>query len=158
MVLAHVARADLQQPIVESVREKDIQVFTMTCPIAEYSSLLQVAPIISSVQERGDAAVREYTSKFDGVNLDAICVPIDDIPTPSLPPNIEASFDIAYENIYNFHKAQDSGEISVDTMPGVICRQVRILALRLTLSTGQHHGEESRQLLPPMPLLQCTGA
>lgn len=83
-----------------------------------------MAPIIAAVQERGDAAVREFTSKFDQVDLEAVCVPIDDIPMPSLPANIEASFDIAYENIYNFHKAQEVGEVSVDTMPGVTCRQV----------------------------------
>lgn len=88
---------------------------------------MQVAPIITAVQERGDAAVREFTSKFDKVDLEAVCVPIDDIPMPSLPAHIEASFDIAYENIYNFHKAQEADEISVDTMPGVTCRQVRPL-------------------------------
>jgi hypothetical protein len=86
---------------------------------------MQVAPIISAVQERGDAAVREYTSKFDQVDLEAVCVPIEDIPMPSLPAHIEASFDIAYQNIYNFHKAQETSEVSVDTMPGVTCRQVQ---------------------------------
>lgn len=102
---------------------------------------MQVAPIISDVQNRGDSAVREYTSKFDKIDLEAVCVPIDDIPMPSLPANIEASFDIAYENIYNFHKAQEGSEVSVDTMPGVTCRQVsfqaRSRAVAFPVATSQ---------------------
>ncbi len=39
--------------------------------------LLQVAPIVEDVRSRGDEAVREYTAKFDRVQLDAVCVPIE---------------------------------------------------------------------------------
>lgn len=103
-------------------------------------NVIQVAPIIAGVQERGDAAVREFTSKFDSVDLEAVCVPIDDIPMPSLPAIIEASFDIAYENIYNFHKAQmESAEVSVHTMPGVTCRQVRTLLMLCPRQATRNH-------------------
>lgn len=37
----------------------------------------QVAPIVEQVKLRGDAAVREYTTKFDRVELDSVCVRIE---------------------------------------------------------------------------------
>lgn len=37
---------------------------------------LQVAPIVERVRQEGDAAVKEFTSKFDHVQLDVVCVPI----------------------------------------------------------------------------------
>lgn len=37
----------------------------------------QVSPIVENVRANGDAAVREYTAKFDRVNLDSVCVPIE---------------------------------------------------------------------------------
>jgi len=38
---------------------------------------LQVAPIVDDVRIRGDVSVRELTKKFDKVDLDAVCVPIE---------------------------------------------------------------------------------
>lgn len=42
-----------------------------------FSKLHQVEPIVSEVREQGDAAVKRYTSKFDRVELDAVCVRIE---------------------------------------------------------------------------------
>ena len=39
--------------------------------------LAQVAPIVEEVRARGDAAVRDYTAKFDGVELQDVCMPIE---------------------------------------------------------------------------------
>lgn len=38
---------------------------------------MQVSPIVEDVRARGDEAVKEYTAKFDRVQLDAVCVPIE---------------------------------------------------------------------------------
>lgn len=38
---------------------------------------MQVAPIVDKVRTEGDAAVREFTLKFDKVNLDSVCVRIE---------------------------------------------------------------------------------
>jgi histidinol dehydrogenase len=47
-------------------------------PRIDFSSILKtVEPIIEDVRRRGDAAVREYTRRFDGVELDAVCTPIE---------------------------------------------------------------------------------
>lgn len=38
---------------------------------------VQVTPIIDDVKQRGDAAVKEYTARFDGVEVDPACIPIE---------------------------------------------------------------------------------
>ena len=54
-------------------------------PRVDFTSILgTVAPIVDAVATRGDAAVREYTSKFDGVDLDAVVVRVEDLPDPIL--------------------------------------------------------------------------
>lgn len=40
-------------------------------------SILQVEPIVQSVRQRGDAAVREFTEKFDRATVDTVCTPIE---------------------------------------------------------------------------------
>jgi histidinol dehydrogenase len=91
---------------------------------------------VDDVRSRGDAAVREYTAKFDECELDAPCVPIAELPEPDLPKDVTDAFDVAYDNIRKFHEAQATAELSVETMPGVVCRQVcpssRHVMFRLT--------------------------
>lgn len=95
-------------------------------PRIDFSSIFDiVAPIVEDVRQRGDDAVRDYTAKFDGVALGECCVPIDELPEPQLPADVTAAFDVAYDNIRNFHEAQAGPSLSVETMPGVVCRQVR---------------------------------
>jgi len=38
---------------------------------------LQVEPIVQSVKQRGDSAVKELTQKFDGATIDVVCTPIE---------------------------------------------------------------------------------
>ncbi|PNW86211.1 hypothetical protein CHLRE_02g077350v5 [Chlamydomonas reinhardtii] len=94
-------------------------------PRIDFTSILNtVSPIVENVRANGDAAVREYTAKFDRVNLDSVCVPIEDIPDPVLPAEVTHAFDVAYNNIRAFHTAQQSAPMEVETMPGVKCRRV----------------------------------
>uniref|UniRef100_A0A7S0RS36 histidinol dehydrogenase n=1 Tax=Pyramimonas obovata TaxID=1411642 RepID=A0A7S0RS36_9CHLO len=95
-------------------------------PRIDFSSIMGiVGPICENVRTKGDAAVKEYTSKFDGVDLDSIVVPIEDVPEPTLDPEVQAAFDVAYDNIHTFHMAQKEAKpLEVETMPGVVCRRV----------------------------------
>ena len=34
-------------------------------------------PIVDDVRQKGDAAVKSYTKRFDKVDLDIVCVPIE---------------------------------------------------------------------------------
>ncbi len=81
---------------------------------------------MESVRERGDAAVNEFTSKFDHVTQKKCVFDIKDLPDPVLAAEVRAAFDVAYENIRAFHTAQLGTETSLDveTMPGVRCRRV----------------------------------
>ena len=38
---------------------------------------VQVQPIVQAVKDQGDAAVKQYTEKFDRVQLDTVCLPIE---------------------------------------------------------------------------------
>ncbi|GIL52881.1 hypothetical protein Vafri_8644 [Volvox africanus] len=94
-------------------------------PRVDFTSILNtVAPIVENVRATGDDAVREYTSKFDRVRLDTVCVRTEDLPDPVLPAEVTAAFDVAYNNIRVFHQAQQTGPMEVETMPGVRCRRV----------------------------------
>ncbi|ORX71563.1 hypothetical protein DL89DRAFT_274559 [Linderina pennispora] len=99
---------------------------------AEYDALLQrpiidseeimgrVRPIVDAVRANGDAAVREFTEKFDRVKLDTV-VERAPFAVPDLPAKVRAAIDQAYENVRVFHAAQLGGDTHVETMPGITC-------------------------------------
>ncbi|XP_038711373.1 histidinol dehydrogenase, chloroplastic isoform X2 [Tripterygium wilfordii] len=94
-------------------------------PRIDFSSIFgMVNPIIDDVRNKGDAAVKDYTAKFDKVNLDKIVDNVADLPDPELDTTIREAFDVAYDNIYAFHLAQKSVEKSVENMKGVRCKRV----------------------------------
>uniref|UniRef100_A0A0D6R3T0 Histidinol dehydrogenase, chloroplastic n=1 Tax=Araucaria cunninghamii TaxID=56994 RepID=A0A0D6R3T0_ARACU len=94
-------------------------------PCIELSSIFGVVgPIVEDVRKRGDIAVIEFTTKFDGVILDKIVNLVADLPEPELEPAVQEAFDIAYENIQAFHDAQRIPEIVVENMKGVMCKRV----------------------------------
>ncbi|KMT20103.1 hypothetical protein BVRB_1g001220 isoform A [Beta vulgaris subsp. vulgaris] len=94
-------------------------------PRIDFSSIFSVVqPIVDDVRTRGDDAVKEYTAKFDKVNLDRVVEDVADLPDPELDPRIKEAFDVAYDNIYAFHVAQKSEERNVENMKGVKCKRV----------------------------------
>lgn len=93
-------------------------------PKMDFSAIFDiVSPIIEDVLENGDEAVKKYTSKFDGVELDGITLDPTSL-TITLPDEVRLAIDTAFENISKFHEAQHQHELFVETMPGVICRKV----------------------------------
>ncbi|CAL5379776.1 unnamed protein product [Camellia sinensis] len=89
-------------------------------PRIDFSSIFNlVNPIVDDVRCRGDAAVKDYTAKFDKVELDKIVDTVGELPDPELDAAIREAFDVAYQNIYAFHVAQKSAERSVENMKGV---------------------------------------
>ncbi|XP_028123861.1 histidinol dehydrogenase, chloroplastic-like isoform X2 [Camellia sinensis] len=94
-------------------------------PRIDFSSIFNlVNPIVDDVRCRGDAAVKDYTAKFDKVELDKIVETVVELPDPELDAAIREAFDVAYQNIYAFHVAQKSAERSVENMKGVRCKRV----------------------------------
>ncbi|KAI9026640.1 histidinol dehydrogenase-domain-containing protein [Phycomyces nitens] len=93
-------------------------------PIIDSSEITaRVAPIMKDVRERGDAALKDFTAKFDRVKLEHATIKAPFNPKDmELDPLTKAAIDQAYENIYKFHDAQmDRETLVVETMPGVVC-------------------------------------
>ncbi|OLY81905.1 Histidine biosynthesis trifunctional protein [Smittium mucronatum] len=90
-------------------------------PIIKSDQIIDlVNPIIEKVKIHGDSAIKEYTSKFDKVDMDSV-VKMAPFVIPELDPEVKKSIDIAYSNIKKFHEAQLTEPIVVETMPGVTC-------------------------------------
>jgi histidinol dehydrogenase len=64
--------------------------------------------IIADVRDRGDEALLEYTERFDGVRLEKIRVPAEEMESVrvTLSPEVEESFGVAVENVRFFHKRE----------------------------------------------------
>ena len=64
--------------------------------------------IVEDVRDRGDAALLEYTKRFDGVRPQDIRVPRSEIDKArgSLSPDLEESFSVAIENVHAFHEKE----------------------------------------------------
>lgn len=94
-----------------------------------------VAAIIDDVRSRGDIALREMAERFDGVKIDRLKVSADEIADAmdAVPHGLRNAIAVAAKNISTFHKAQRMTEISIDTMPGINCRQKAVPISRVGL-------------------------
>ncbi|KAI4647960.1 imidazoleglycerol-phosphate dehydratase [Alternaria ventricosa] len=81
-------------------------------------------PIIEAVRTRGDAALLEYTHKFEKAT--SLTSPVLRAPFPpelmQLRPETAKAIDVSFENIRKFHAAQKEDKpLRVETMPGIVC-------------------------------------
>ncbi|KAF9268045.1 histidine biosynthesis trifunctional-protein [Marasmius fiardii PR-910] len=93
-------------------------------PVLKSDEMIEkIKPIVSEVRVRGDAALLEFTTKFDKAKLKSTCVfPPYPREGMQLPEDVKLAIDKAYENIKKFHQAQTDGTtLQVETMPGVVC-------------------------------------
>ncbi|XP_039131317.1 histidinol dehydrogenase, chloroplastic isoform X2 [Dioscorea cayenensis subsp. rotundata] len=94
-------------------------------PRIDFSSIFStVKPIVDDVHCKGDAAVMDYTRRFDKVDLENIVELVSDLPDPELDPVVREAFDVAYSNIYAFHDAQKVPERTTENMSGVRCKRI----------------------------------
>lgn len=79
--------------------------------------------IIKKVALAGDAALLEYTSKFDGVNLEKLYIDEDEIHAlaDGISREAKRALEIAFNNIHRFHQTQAKREKPVETSKGVNC-------------------------------------
>ncbi|MCK1970257.1 histidinol dehydrogenase [Franconibacter sp. IITDAS19] len=85
-----------------------------------------VADILDNVKARGDAALREYSAKFDKTDVTALKVTAEEINAAEarLGEEIKEAMAVAVANIETFHLAQRLPTVDIETMPGVRCQQV----------------------------------
>ena len=84
---------------------------------------LTVSRILDNVVANGDRALLEYTKKLDKVSLKTLQVSSDELAAAQklVAPELKNAIQLAYANIYRFHKAQQQKELPVETSPGVKC-------------------------------------
>ena len=84
-----------------------------------------VRAIVAAVRRDGDAALRKFTEKFDGVTLRSLCVTEAEFAAAEkvLKPADKAALRTAYLNIRTFHAAQRPADLRVETQPGVVCEK-----------------------------------
>ncbi len=84
-----------------------------------------VQEVFREVKAKGDRAVAKYTSFFDGVKLEDVRVSQEEIETSTkvLKEDLKNAIQLAKTNITNFHQAQQTPAISVETTKGVKCWQ-----------------------------------
>jgi len=79
--------------------------------------------IINDVKQNGDNALIKYASMFDSVELSNLIVSELEISKAKeqVSQELKDAIQIAHNNIYKFHKAQQKQEEIIETTPGVKC-------------------------------------
>ncbi|PLM07995.1 hypothetical protein CWN02_15150, partial [Klebsiella pneumoniae] len=85
-----------------------------------------VTEILNNVKANGDAALREYSAKFDKTTVAALQVSEAEIAAAGerLSDELKQAMAVAVKNIETFHNAQQLQAVDVETLPGVRCQQV----------------------------------
>lgn len=82
-----------------------------------------VLKILDAVSSEGDQALRNLTSKFDGVTLENFEVTAAEFAEAEMrvPLDLKNAIGVARSNIERFHTSQTASEPKIETMPGVVC-------------------------------------
>ena len=102
------------------------QLLTRPAISASDSISKTVAEILDNVKAIGDAALREYSAKFDKTTVAALQVSEAEIAAAGerLSDELKQAMAVAVKNIETFHNAQQLQAVDVETLPGVHCQQV----------------------------------
>ncbi|MDB2607134.1 histidinol dehydrogenase [Zobellia sp.] len=94
-----------------------------TQTVADIERTVEV--IFKEVQINGDATLKKYTEKFDGVIIENLVVSNNEIEEASalISQELKDAIQLAKNNIEVFHKAQKTDRVSVETAKGVQCWQ-----------------------------------
>ena len=96
---------------------------------ASYASLEPLAKkVFDNVAHDGDKALLSYTKKFDKVKLEDFSVSKNEIEeaVARVPETLKNAVQQAKDNIFRFHSAQKTNEVSVETQKGVNCWQKKL--------------------------------
>jgi len=105
-------------------------------PVMEVAALdAKVSAVLQQVKKRGDEAVREYTTKFDGVELADFQVTSQEFAEAQaqVSDELKEAIQIAKANIETFHAAQKTESQIVETMSGVRCWRKSVAIERVGL-------------------------
>jgi histidinol dehydrogenase len=79
-----------------------------------------VEPIVADVRARGEIAIREATSRFDGVDLTKLRVGSDELEDAlaRLDTDVRAALEVAIERVRAVHRAQRRTDVTTQVVPG----------------------------------------
>jgi len=95
-------------------------------PTQSYSDIEEtVKGIFKEVQKNGDVAIAKYTSFFDGVSVENMEVTTKEIDeaVAIVSTDLKEAIALAKSNIEQFHAAQKTFKIEIETTGGVLCWQ-----------------------------------
>jgi len=87
----------------------------------------ETSAILQELRNEGEAALRKFSLRFDGVELGNFCIGLEELERSSAGLSNEESkaLEIAYANILAFHQRQLDGlHFEMETMPGVSCERI----------------------------------
>jgi histidinol dehydrogenase len=93
-------------------------------PVQDFSEIeAKVKPVLEAVKNEGDFALKRFALDFDNILIDDFRVSEEALTAAAqeLDEELKAAIDLAYANIYTFHKSQMHTEEPVQSMPGVTC-------------------------------------
>src|ERR1700719_2350806 len=84
------------------------------------AALEQIRPVCEDVRDRGAAAVREYTARFDGVDLPTTRVPARALAEAlqALAPDLRAALEETIRRVRLVHEAQRPPDTTTTVAPG----------------------------------------
>src|SRR5512138_3177215 len=91
-------------------------------PVMDYSAKTEVvSEVMKNIRERGDAALRDYTLRFDHVDLEKPEMTQDELQNAEnqLSNSLKEAINIAAKNIETFHAAQRTPLRVIETVQGV---------------------------------------
>lgn len=106
--------------------EKQAEILQRPVQMSAESLENRVRAIGEAIETEGDAALLRFTAQFDGTELTEVMLPQSafDAAEQNLSDEFKAALKNAYDNIYQFHKAQQTPPITVETQKGVVCEVV----------------------------------
>jgi histidinol dehydrogenase len=116
-------------------------------------SAAEVASILRQVREEGDAAVRRLTRQFDGVDLDGLRVPEEEIQAAlrRVPTALQDALDVAHDRILAYHAHESCGPPAGDFESGGV--EVRLLVRPVARAGCYAPGGRARY---PSTVLMCA--
>jgi histidinol dehydrogenase len=85
-----------------------------------------VREVIANVRAGGDEALRAYSRRFDGVELETLAASPAEFSQAerTLTSEQRAALERAIDNVERFHRAQQPEALTLETMPGVRCERI----------------------------------
>jgi len=84
------------------------------------AAIAVVAPIVADVRERGDAALLEWTERFDGPRPNGFRVPAERIAAAEVTPQVLDALRRMIRAVRTFSEAQRPADTAVEAAPGIV--------------------------------------